>query len=71
MCLQSLQCRCGHCQSFASEYKKAAKALKGFVKVGAVDANEHQSLGGHYGVKGFPTVKIFGANKQSPSDYQG
>jgi hypothetical protein len=41
------------------------------VKVGAVDADKHQSLGGQYGVQGFPTIKIFGANKNRPEDYQG
>lgn len=46
-----------------------ATALKGVAKVGAVNADEHQSIGGQYGVKGFPTIKIFGANKKSPIDY--
>jgi protein disulfide-isomerase A6 len=36
--------------------------------VGAVNVDEHKSLGGQYGVKGFPTVKIFGANKHKPDD---
>ncbi|XP_076361800.1 protein disulfide-isomerase A6 homolog CaBP1 [Tachypleus tridentatus] len=62
---------CGHCKSFAPEYSKAATALKGVVKVGAVDADQQKSLSGEYGVKGFPTVKIFGANKRSPQDYSG
>uniref|UniRef100_A0A8C2F472 Protein disulfide-isomerase A6 n=1 Tax=Cyprinus carpio TaxID=7962 RepID=A0A8C2F472_CYPCA len=62
---------CGHCKSLAPEWKKAATALKGIVKVGAVDADQHNSLGGQYGVRGFPTIKIFGANKQKPEDYQG
>lgn len=39
------------------------------MKVGAVNADEHRSLGGQYGVQGFPTIKIFGANKKSPIDY--
>ncbi|POI23356.1 hypothetical protein CIB84_012897, partial [Bambusicola thoracicus] len=43
----------------------------GVVKVGAVDADKHQSLGGQYGVRGFPTIKIFGANKNKAEDYQG
>ncbi|XP_053301170.1 protein disulfide-isomerase A6 isoform X2 [Pleuronectes platessa] len=62
---------CGHCQTLASDWKKVATALKGIVKIGAVDADQHKSLGGQYGVKGFPTIKIFGANKNKPDEYQG
>ncbi|XP_069462072.1 protein disulfide-isomerase A6 [Ambystoma mexicanum] len=62
---------CGHCQRLTSDWKKAASALKGVVKIGAVDADKHQSLGGQYGVKGFPTIKIFSSNKNKPEDYQG
>jgi protein disulfide-isomerase A6 len=61
---------CGHCQSLAPAWKKAAKALKGVVKVGAVDADSQRSLGGQYGVQGFPTIKIFGADKTKPQDYR-
>ena len=45
--------------------------MKGVVKVGAVDASEHQQLGGRFGVKGFPTIKIFGEDKKKPTDYSG
>ncbi|XP_062267031.1 protein disulfide-isomerase A6 isoform X1 [Platichthys flesus] len=62
---------CGHCQTLASDWKKVATALKGIVKIGAVDADQHKSLGGQYGVKGFPTIKIFGGNKNKPDEYQG
>ncbi|RWS20282.1 Protein disulfide-isomerase A6-like protein, partial [Leptotrombidium deliense] len=48
---------------------KAASALKGIIKVGGVDADQHKSLGGQYGVRGFPTVKIFYKNKVI--DYSG
>lgn len=41
------------------------------IKVGAVNSDEHQSLGGRYGVRGFPTIKIFGDNKNKPADYNG
>jgi len=41
------------------------------VKIGAVDMTEHQSVGAPYGIQGFPTIKVFGSNKQNPSDYQG
>lgn len=62
---------CGHCKNLAPEYKKAAKALKGLIKVGAVDMTQHQSVGQPYNVRGFPTIKIFGGDKGKPSDYQG
>ncbi|KAL7042052.1 hypothetical protein ACKWTF_000999 [Chironomus riparius] len=60
---------CGHCKSLAPDYKKAAKALKGVVKVGAVDCDEHKDLAAKYGVQGFPTIKIF-TGKDSTA-YQG
>ncbi|KAK2180538.1 hypothetical protein NP493_439g04066 [Ridgeia piscesae] len=62
---------CGHCQSLAPEWKKAATALKGIVKVGAVNMDEHSSVGQPYNVRGFPTIKIFASNKNSPQDYNG
>uniref|UniRef100_A0A4W4F0F2 Protein disulfide-isomerase A6 n=1 Tax=Electrophorus electricus TaxID=8005 RepID=A0A4W4F0F2_ELEEL len=62
---------CGHCQRLTPDWKKAATALKGIVKLGAVDADQHKSLAGQYGISGFPTIKIFGANKNKPEDYQG
>lgn len=45
--------------------------IQGVVKVGAVNADDHKGLGGQYGVQGFPTIKIFGADKFKPTDYQG
>ena len=39
--------------------------------MGAVDADTHKQLAGQYGIRGFPTIKIFGANKNKPEDYQG
>lgn len=64
---------CGHCKNLAPHWVKAAKALKGTVKLVAVDATAEsaKSLAGKYGVQGFPTIKVFGDNKQSPTDYQG
>lgn len=57
--------------------------LQGLVTVGAVDCDEeaNKPLCGRYGVKGFPTLKLFGPQRQvnpytkkvgkSPSDYSG
>jgi len=61
---------CGHCKSLVPEYKKAAKALKGIAKVGAVDMTQHQSVGAPYNVQGFPTIKIFGGDKDKPTDFK-
>lgn len=59
------------CRNLAPEWKRVATALKGIVKVGAVDADTHKSLGQQYGVSGFPSLKIFGTNKYSPINLQG
>jgi protein disulfide-isomerase A6 len=58
-------------KNLAPEWKKAAKALGGIVKLGAVDMDQEASVGGPYNIRGFPTIKIFGKNKNSPSDYNG
>ncbi|XP_063218294.1 protein disulfide-isomerase A6 homolog isoform X1 [Bacillus rossius redtenbacheri] len=62
---------CGHCQQLVPEYSKAAAALKAIVKVGGVNVDEHKALGSQYSVQGFPTIKIFGADKRKPEDYKG
>lgn len=41
------------------------------MNIAAVDADAHGDLGGRYGVQGFPTIKVFGSNKNSPTDYSG
>lgn len=41
------------------------------MKVGAVNADEHKSLSGRFGVRGFPTVKIFTPTKKEGEDYRG
>ena len=62
---------CGHCKNLAPEWAKAAKALKGIVNIGAVDMDADSSVGAPYKIQGFPTIKIFGANKNAPNDYNG
>eukprot|EP00899_Mesostigma_viride_P021660 jgi/Mesvir1/29496/Mv19746-RA.1 len=62
---------CGHCQRLKPDYIKAAAATKNVVRFGAVDCDEHKGLCGEYGVRGFPTLKIFGVDKRKPQDYQG
>ena len=62
---------CGHCKALAPEYRKAAKALKGIAKIGAVDADAEKALAGKYQVQGFPTIKIFSTDKKNPKPYNG
>jgi protein disulfide-isomerase A6 len=62
---------CGHCKNLAPEWEKAAQALEGIVNVGAVDMTTDQQAGASYDIRGYPTIKLFGANKNSPVDYNG
>jgi protein disulfide-isomerase A6 len=52
---------CGHCKSFAPEYEKAAKALDGIVKFGAVNADDKNAGGvaAAFKVEGYPTIHLF------------
>jgi protein disulfide-isomerase A6 len=34
-------------------------------------SHQHNSLCGQYGIKGFPSIKVFGGNKNAPEDYNG
>jgi len=56
---------CGHCKTYKPEFEKAAKALKGAVKFGAV-YEEEKDLMVKYGVEGFPTIKAFVPGFKSP-----
>ncbi|XP_026731901.1 protein disulfide-isomerase A6 homolog [Trichoplusia ni] len=60
---------CGHCKNLVPEYKKTARALKGVVKVGAMDADQHKSFASQFGITGFPTIKVFTGRKSHP--YKG
>merc|ERR1719400_2466262 len=63
---------CGHCKNLEPHWKKAAKQLKGKVKLGTVDATVYQELAQEYGVRGYPTIKYFPAGlKGSAEVYDG
>ncbi|XP_078444049.1 protein disulfide isomerase-like 2-3 [Wolffia australiana] len=61
---------CGHCQALTPAWERAATVLKGVATVAALDADEHKALAQEYGIKGFPTIKVFSPGKP-PVDYQG
>ncbi|GLT48242.1 hypothetical protein SLA2020_218780 [Shorea laevis] len=62
---------CGHCKRLAPEWKKAANNLKGKVKLGQVDCDSEKSLMSRFNVQGFPTILVFGADKDTPTPYEG
>ncbi|WCJ37479.1 Protein disulfide-isomerase like 2-2 [Euphorbia peplus] len=62
---------CGHCKKLAPEWKKASNNLKGKVKLGHVDCDSEKSLMSRFNVQGFPTILVFGADKDSPIPYEG
>ncbi|KAL7102449.1 hypothetical protein ACP275_08G121400 [Erythranthe tilingii] len=62
---------CGHCKKLAPEWKRAASSLKGQVKLGHVDCDAEKSLMSRFNVQGFPTIMVFGADKDSPFPYEG
>ncbi|GHP08265.1 hypothetical protein PPROV_000700600 [Pycnococcus provasolii] len=66
---------CGHCKKLTPEYEKAAGILKKEnppILLAKVDATEEENkeLGTKFGIRGFPTLKIF-RKGAAPEDYNG
>lgn len=71
---------CGHCNNLKADYIKAANALKGIANLAAINCDEESNrrICDEYGVKGYPSLKIFGPTKRSKpgksdfvTDYNG
>eukprot|EP00752_Nemacystus_decipiens_P007504 g6705.t1 len=65
---------CGHCKKLFPEYTKASIELKGIdpeIKLGKLDMDDatNKPVGGKFGVRGYPTLKIF--RNGEASDYSG
>ncbi|KAG5493194.1 hypothetical protein GH5_01934 [Leishmania sp. Ghana 2012 LV757] len=65
---------CGHCKQFHPQFERFAEAVKGTIRVGAIDADRNANIGQQFGVRGFPTIKYWKSGAKSVSsaqDYQG
>jgi protein disulfide-isomerase-like protein len=64
---------CGHCKAMAPDYEKAAWILDDKdIPIARVDAIAERDLAQRFGVKGFPTIKVFsGEQAADPEDYHG
>jgi len=64
---------CGHCKRLEPEYEKAAEELNGVAAMAKVnaDAEINRPLASTYGIRGFPTLKIFRNGSFQPTDYNG
>jgi len=62
---------CGHCKKLAPEFAQAATELKGIAPIAKVDADDdnNRPLAQRFGVRGFPTLKLFRDGKAI--DYEG
>ena len=61
---------CGHCKRLAPAYEEvgAAFANDDSVLIAKVDADSDRTLGGRFGVRGFPTLKFFPKGSTEPEE---
>ena len=59
--------RCGHCKKLAPIYDEVAQELYNAgspVRLAKIDADEHSSVKGGFGISGFPTLLFFSNGQQ-------
>ena len=64
---------CGHCTRMAPAWEELAKnqADNADVVIAELDADAHRSTAQDFGVRGFPTIKLFTKTNKNGKDYQG
>lgn len=64
---------CGHCQRLVPEFETASRAFQANspVRFATVECPDHQSLCQDFGVKGYPTIKVFSNSGSKVEDYNG
>ena len=62
---------CGHCKRLAPAYEEVGKAFDNSddVIIAKVDADADRTLGGRFGVQGFPTLKFFPKGSTTPEEW--
>ncbi|KAH3761736.1 protein disulfide-isomerase A6 [Pelomyxa schiedti] len=50
---------CGHCKKLAPTWEEYAKLAEGIYNVAEVDATQEKDLATQFGVRGYPTLKLF------------
>eukprot|EP00766_Chilomastix_caulleryi_P000115 gnl/Chilomastix_caulleri/1107.p1 GENE.gnl/Chilomastix_caulleri/1107~~gnl/Chilomastix_caulleri/1107.p1 ORF type:complete len:117 (+),score=33.74 gnl/Chilomastix_caulleri/1107:74-424(+) len=54
---------CGHCRNLAPIYEELSTDVEG-VEIAEVDCTVYQDICRDQGIRGYPTVKLFKANKE-------
>ncbi len=64
---------CGHCTRMAPAWEELAKSQESNadVVIAELDADAHRSKAQEFGIRGFPTIKLFTKANKAGKDYQG
>jgi len=62
---------CGHCVRMQPAYEELSNKVGDDVVIAELDATQHQAVSSKYGVRGFPTIKLFTKSDKSGKPYQG